>query len=266
LHFVSRGALNIESLGESVVDALVEYGFIHDTADIFTLTREQLLELPFFKDKKAQNILGSIAARRTVEMHRFIYALGIRFVGEQVAKLLAEYLSAQTKDEITPATILEILKSRTPEDLKTIEGFGERIAEGVIDWISSAPNQKLLEKFANLGIKLVRPGEKALVSGVTGKSFVITGTLSRPREEIKAAIESAGGTVSGSVSSKTDYLLAGAEAGSKLEKATELGVKVLGEEELQRMLGDHFLPKNPPTLPSAERALPKSPPVAPTLF
>lgn len=262
LHFVSRGALNIESLGESVVDALVEYGFIHDTADIFTLTREQLLELPFFKDKKAQNILDSVASRRTVETYRFIYALGIRYVGEQVAKLLAEYISAQTKDKITPATILEILKSRTPEDLKTIEGFGERIAEGVIDWISGASNQNLLKKFADLGIKLIRPGEKSLVSGVTGKTFVITGTLSRPREEIKAAIESAGGTVSGSVSSKTDYLFAGAEAGSKLEKATELGVKVLGEEELGELLGDH-LPKNPPTLPSAERAFPSSPP---TLF
>lgn len=232
IHFVSRGALDIDTLGEKVVDGLLEFGFIKDPADFFTLTKEQLLELPLFKDKKAQNVLDSINARRTVPLERFLYGLGIRFVGEQVAKLLAEYLHEKSDaPHPTSSLVLKILRSSTEEDLQSIEGFGERIASAVVEWIQNPNHQKLLEKFDQVGLKLEWPPKKKVVAGISGKTFVITGTLSRPREEFKTMIENAGGHVAGSVSKKTDFVLAGEEAGSKLEKAKEFGVKVISEAD-----------------------------------
>ena len=232
IHFVSRGALDIDTLGEKVVDQVLEFGFVKDPADFFTLTKEQLLELPLFKEKKAQNVLDSIQARREVELERFLYGLGIRFVGEQVAKLLAEYVHEKSGEaKPTSTVILEILKASTQEDLESIEGFGERIAESVLEWVANPYHQKLLEKFDHVGLHLKWPPKKQSVEGVAGKTFVITGTLSRPREEFKTMIENAGGHVAGSVSKKTDYVLAGEEAGSKLETAKELGVRVLDEME-----------------------------------
>lgn len=237
LHFVSRGALDIDAIGEKLVDQVIEFGFVKDVADFFTLTKEQLLELPLFKEKKAQNALDSIEARRTVPVQRFLYGLGIRFVGEQVAKLLAEFLlSKSTVETPTPRTILELLRSTTQEELEGIEGFGERIAASVYEWIQNPLHQHLLEKLHNVGLTLTWPPKKAVVEGIAGKTFVITGTLTRPREEFKTMIENAGGHVSGSVSKKTDYLLAGEEAGSKLDKANELGVTVLNEAALLAML------------------------------
>ncbi|OGJ41797.1 hypothetical protein A2974_01110 [Candidatus Peregrinibacteria bacterium RIFCSPLOWO2_01_FULL_48_20] len=237
LHFVSRGALDVDTLGEKVVDGLLEFGFIKDPADFFTLTKEQLLELPLFKEKKAQNVLDSIDSRRTVPLERFLYGLGIRFVGEQVAKLLSQCLQEQSTDSNpSPKLILKLLKNSTREDLETIEGFGERIAESIIQWIQVPYNQKLLEKFETVGLKLLWPPQKKIITGLAGKTFVITGTLSRPREEFKTLIENAGGHVSGSVSKKTDYILAGEEAGGKLDKAKELGLKVIGETEFFQLL------------------------------
>lgn len=236
IHFVSRGALDIDAIGEKLVDQLVEFGFITDVADYFTLTKEQLLELPLFKDKKAQNVLDSIDARRTVSVQKMLYGLGIRFVGEQVAGLLAEFLADRSQEENpTPLTVLELLKKASQEDLEDIEGFGERIASSVYEWIQQPMHQRLLEKLNQVGLQLTWPPKKAVVEGIAGKTFVITGTLSRPREEFKTMIENAGGHTSGSVSKKTDFVLAGEEAGSKLDKANELGVKVIEEEEFMKM-------------------------------
>ncbi|MFA6023671.1 MAG: NAD-dependent DNA ligase LigA [Candidatus Gracilibacteria bacterium] len=234
-HFVSRGALDIESLGEKVVDQLIEFGFVKDFADFFLLTKEHLLELPLFKEKKAQNILEAITARRTVPLQKFLYGLGIRFVGEQVAKLLAEYLHASSNASApSPALILEQLKTSPQEDLEKIEGFGERIAGSIAEWIAIPVHQHLLTKLQSTGLELIWPAQKEVVEGVNGKSFVITGTLSRPREEFKTMIERSGGSVTGSVSKKTDFVLAGEEAGSKLEKAQELGVRVLSEQAFMK--------------------------------
>lgn len=244
-HFVSKNALDIDALGEKVVDALIEFGFVKDLADFFTLTKQDLLQLPLFKDKKAQNILTSIEARRSVPMERFLYGLGIRFVGEQVAKLLTEYLQkksiktpgAHRRGSVTPTVVLKLLKQSSRTELESIEGFGERIAESVVEWVKNPYHQKLLEKFNHVELQLQWPSKKAIVEGITGKTFVITGTLSRPREEFKALIENAGGHVAGSVSKKTDYVLAGEEAGSKLDKAHGLGVRVISEEEVMKLLG-----------------------------
>ncbi|MFA5792369.1 MAG: NAD-dependent DNA ligase LigA [Candidatus Gracilibacteria bacterium] len=238
IHFVSRNALNIESLGEKVIDSLVEFGFLKDVADIFTLTKNNLLELPFFKDKKTQNILDSIESCKNIPVERFVYALGIRHVGQEVAKLLVNNLQKQsTNANLDPLVLMELLQNSTVEELQNIEGFGGRIAESIIAWIRQEKNQNLLKKLNQVGIKLLWPGEKKQVEGISGKTFVITGTLSRPREDIKKDIEDAGGHVAGSVSAKTDYLLAGEEAGSKLQTAQELGVAILDEETFSKMIG-----------------------------
>jgi DNA ligase (NAD+) len=233
-HFVARGAMDIDSLGEKVVDQLIEYGLTRDLADIFTLTKDKLLDLPLFKEKRAENVVAAIAARRQIEMPRFIFGLGIRFIGAQVASQLVEFL--QEKQEITPTDLKNLLLSLTQEDLEQVEGFGERIAESILKWIAEPTNQALLDKFTQVGLTLKWPPRKREIAAITGKTFVITGTLSKPRGQFKKAIEQAGGKASGSVSAKTDYLLAGQSAGSKLQKAKELGVQILTEEDFETLL------------------------------
>jgi DNA ligase (NAD+) len=235
-HFVSRAALDIDSLGEKVIDALIEYGFLHDFADIFTLTEAQLLELPLFKEKRAQNVLESIQARLTVPMERFIFGLGIRFVGEQASKLLAQHLRQNSAEENpTPTTLLNCLQNTSQEALEEVEGFGERIAQSVYEWAQDPYHQDLLQKCTEVGLHLTWPPLQPKDGIFSGKTFVITGTLSKPRPEFKARIEAAGGKVSGSVSKKTDYVLAGAEAGSKLEDAQALGVSILSEQAFEEL-------------------------------
>ena len=237
IHFVSKHALDVDTLGEKVVDALLEFGFIHDLADFFTLTEAQLLELPFFKDKKAQNILKALEEKKRIELPRFIFGLGIRFVGEQVAKDLSEWLRNKTEEtQFTPTQFKEWLKNYTQEDLEGIQGFGERIAVSLAEWTSEPRHQVLLDKLTSVGLRLTWPEEGSRIEGISGKTFVLTGTLSRPREDVKLQIEKAGGHVSSAVSAKTDYLLAGEEAGSKLDKANSLGVKALTEEEFNALI------------------------------
>lgn len=234
LHFVSRQALNIDTLGEKVVDGLLQFGFIHDTADFFTLEKSTLLNLPLFKDKKAQNLLDSIELHKKVELNRFIFALGIRFVGEQAAKLIAAHLNF-SEDLISPDQFLSEMQKMTFEDIKLIDGIGEKIAESIFEWFHNNENINIINKFTKVGLTLIPPQQIKEREGITGKTFVITGTLSRPREEFKKEIEMAGGKVSSSVSAKTDYLLAGEEAGSKLENAKKLGIKILDEEAVRRL-------------------------------
>ncbi len=243
IHFVSKHALDVDTLGEKVVDALLEFGFIHDLADFFTLTEAHLLELPFFKDKKAQNILNALEEKKCVELPRFIYGLGIRFVGEQVAKDFSAWLKnkvsegSETSNTIfTPSEFKNWLLSYTQEDFENIQGFGERIAESLAQWISEPRHQSLLDKFSSVGLSLTWPEQGSHVEGVAGKSFVLTGTLSRPREDVKLQIEKAGGHVSSAVSAKTDFLLAGEEAGSKLDKAKSLGIRILTQDEFNAMM------------------------------
>ncbi len=233
LHFVSRGALDIDTLGEKVVDGLLDFGFVHDVADFFTLKKEQLLELPLFKDKKAQNVLDSIETRKNIELYRLIFGLGIRFVGEQAAKAIAESIKTDSH-EITPHEFLKKMEEKGLENILETEGIGDKIAESIFDWFKSEKNQELLKKLDKVGVKLKMPKQKKQVEGISGKTFVITGALSVPREEIKRIIESAGGKVSSSVSPKTDYLISGESAGSKLENAKKLGVKILDEEAMRR--------------------------------
>ncbi len=227
-HFVSRGALDIVGLGIKIVEQLVDEGLVKDPADLYTLKRDDLMRLEGFAEKKADNLLESISASKDQPLSRFLTALGIRGVGE----VMANDLTKVYKD-------LDQLSNTSLEDLVTIEGVGPNIAQAIVDWFSRKSNRKLLEKFKAAGFWPVAARDEISdhPQVLTGLVFVITGTLSVPRGEIKSLIEKYGGKVTGSVSKNTDYLLAGENAGSKLEKATDLGVKVLNEDDLKALVG-----------------------------
>lgn len=226
-HFVSRGAMDIVGLGIKIVEQLVSEGLLHDVADLYTLEKEPLLELEGFADRKAENLLASIAASREQPLSRLVTALGIRGVGEAIAVELVRHYHD-----------LDSLSDTSAEALQSIEGIGPNIATAVQDWFARPANRRVLEKLRRAGVwPLTEPptqpvGEQPL----QGLSFVITGTLAQySRTEMKTLIESLGGKVSGSVSKKTDYLVVGENPGSKLGKAQELGVAILDEHGLLQM-------------------------------
>ncbi len=228
-HFVSRGAMEIVGLGEKIVEQLVEAGQIHDVADLYTLKREDLLELEGFADKKADNLLASIEASRQQPLSRLINALGMRGVGEVMAVDLSKHYAS-----------LDALAQATFEDLRTIEGVGPNIAQAIVDWFARPANQRLLQKLKTVNLWPVMKAEvKAPGSTLLeGQTFVITGTLPvLSREEARELIQKFGGKVTDSVSKKTSYLVLGENPGSKLDKARELGVPVLDEAGLRRLVG-----------------------------
>jgi DNA ligase (NAD+) len=219
LHFGSRGAMDIEHLGEAVVEQLVERGLVHDFADLYRLTVAQLAELERLAEKSATNLVNAIAASRNRGLARVLYALGIRFVGERAARLLAERFGSA--DRVASASV---------EEISEIHGIGPRIAESVRLFFDQPANQKAVERLGEVGVVLEEATRPAGPKPLAGKTFVLTGTLDQmSRDEAKTRIARLGGRVSSSVSRKTDYVVAGAEAGSKLEDAQRLGVAVLDE-------------------------------------
>jgi DNA ligase (NAD+) len=228
-HFVSRGAMEIVGLGEKIVEQLVDAGLVKDVADLYTLKRDDLLNLEGFAEKKADNLLASVEASRQQPLSRLINALGIRGVGEVMAVDLARRYSN-----------LDDLGRTTLEDLRTIEGVGPNIAQAIVDWFARPANQRLLQKLKMVNlwpttkIEVKTPGSTLL----EGQTFVITGTLPNlSREEARELIQKFGGKVTDSVSKKTSYLVLGENPGSKLDKARELGVQVLDEAGLRRLVG-----------------------------
>ncbi len=226
-HFVSRGAMDIEGLGEKIVQQLVDAGLVEDAADLYYLKKEDLLQLEGFAEKKAENLLRAIEASKNRPLERLITALGIRGVGEVVAQLLAEHYPD-----------LDALSRATVEELQQIEGIGPVVAENIVAWFRAPHNRKMLEKLKRAGVwpRREAKAEQAEAKPLTGKTFVITGTLSRSRNEVKAFIQAHGGKVTNSVSRKTDYLVVGENPGSKLAKAQALGVPTISEEELYAMV------------------------------
>jgi DNA ligase (NAD+) len=224
-HFASKGAMDIEGLGEKLVDQLVEKGLVKDYGDLYSLTREALVPLERLADKSAGNLIEALERSKQVSLGKFVYALGIRFVGEHVAAILAGTFGA-----------LEALTAAREEELLSIREVGPQVARSVRAFFDNPQNQEVVAKLLRGGIQL--KGEKTGgLKPLVGKTFVLTGRLTLfTREEAKAKIESLGGKVAGSVSSKTNYLVAGEEPGSKLEKARELKVTILSEEELIRLL------------------------------
>jgi DNA ligase (NAD+) len=219
--------MDVEGLGESTALQLVEEGLVEDPADLYGLATEDLLPLEGFAEKKAENLVAAIAASRERPLSRVVAALGIRGVGATVAHLLAErFLS------------VDALGAATEETLAAVEGIGPITARNVLAWFGHRRNRQMVEKLRSAGVRLraEAPTSDAESGPLEGLTFVITGTLSRPRSEIQAWIESHGGKVTGSVSGRTSYLVVGASpGGSKFRKAQQLQTPMIEEEELRRL-------------------------------
>jgi DNA ligase (NAD+) len=218
--------MNIDGMGDALVNQLTERGMVKNVADIYKLTKADLLSLERFADKSAQNILNEIEASKKLPLERVIYGLGIRFVGERTAQFLAEHFGS-----------MEALENAGVEELQAVNEVGPRIAESIAEFFGIAANRKLVGRLREAGLTLTGQ-RKERGTKLAGKTFVLTGTLAHfTRDEAKKMIEDAGGNVTSSVSKKTDYVVAGTDAGSKLDKAKELGVKVMDEKGLERLLG-----------------------------
>jgi DNA ligase (NAD+) len=225
LHFASRGVMNIDGMGDALVTQLTERGAVKDVADIYKLTKTQLLSLERMGEKSADNVLREIENSKKLPLERVIYGLGIRFVGERTAQFLAEHFGE-----------ISALENAGEEELQQVEEVGPRIAKSIVEFFAEPRNRELVEELRAAGLTL-KGKKKERGTKLAGKTFVLTGTLANfTRDEAKKLIEDAGGKVAGSVSKKTDYVVAGADAGSKLDKAKELGVAVVDESGMEGLL------------------------------
>lgn len=227
IHFVSRDAMNIEGCGPSVINALLDAGLVRDAADLYSLRKEDLLKLERMGEKSADNLLAALAESKKNELDKLLFALGIRHVGAKVARILATEFGSMEK-----------LQQAQPEELAQIRDIGDKIAESAVTWLNVPANIDLVERLAAAGLTMTfTPPASQEDNPFFGKTLVFTGTMpTLGRAEAKTMAQDVGAKVSGSVSKKTDYVIAGAEAGSKLEKAQQLGVTVIDEAEFLRML------------------------------
>ncbi len=226
LHFAARHAMNINGLGESLVDQLVGKKMVDDVADLYTLAGEQLAGLERMGEKSAQNLLEEIKKSKKADLARVIFAVGIRFVGERTAQLLARHFGSVDK-----------LAEAGPEQLYEVEEIGPKVAQSIVEFFREKRNHDVMEKLRHAGLQFEQETQKA-EGKLSGKQFVLTGTLPHySRDEAARMIEEAGGRVTGSVSKKTGYVVVGADPGSKLAKARSLGVPTLDEEGLNKLLG-----------------------------
>jgi DNA ligase (NAD+) len=225
LHFSARSVMNIEGLGEAVVTQLLDRGMVKSIADLYSLNEEKLLSLERIGKKTAETLLAEIEKSKQNPLNRVLFGLGIRFIGERTAQLLAEEFGS-----------IDALMAASAEELERVNEVGPRVAQAIREFFDEAKNRALVERLRKAGLTFTAEKRKKS-SQLEGLTFVLTGTLPNlAREDAKGKIEAAGGKVSGSVSKKTNYVVAGEEAGSKLDKARELGVKVVDEEELIRLL------------------------------
>jgi DNA ligase (NAD+) len=226
LHFASRHVMNIDGMGEALVNQLTERGLVKNVADLYRLTKADLLTLERTGDKSAQNVLDEIEASKKLPLERVIFGLGIRFVGERTAQFLAEHFGS-----------MDALMNAGEEELQAVTEVGPRIAESIGEFFGEKKNRELVEHLRQAGLTFSGK-KKERGTRLAGKTFVLTGTLTRySRDQAKKLIEESGARVSGSVSKKTDYVVAGEDAGSKLDKARELGVKVIDQKGMEELLG-----------------------------
>ncbi|MBI5148042.1 MAG: NAD-dependent DNA ligase LigA [Parcubacteria group bacterium] len=237
-HFVSRGAFDIRGLGPKIIDRFIDEGFLGDPADIFTLQKGDIETLPRFGEKSAANIIREIGEKKGVVLSRLIYALGIFHIGEETARLLARAADgAIGGGKPTIAKFSAALSGFSRDDLRKIPDIGPKVAESVYGWFRDGKNLKLLEKLEKAGVWIREEARQPAGGKLAGKTFVLTGVLkSMSREEAKEKIRALGGGVSESVSKKTDFVVAGSEAGSKYGKAKRLSVKIINEKDFLEIL------------------------------
>jgi len=223
--------MDIEGLGEKNVELLYNQGLIRHFLDLYKLSYDQLLHLPRFADKSARNLINAIEKSKQTTLSRFLFALGILHVGEYAAKQLARHFEK-----------IEDLYNIKPGHIVKIKQMGEKLAESISGFFNEKENLDALKTLKKIGVKINNPdyeaGTRKERGPLDGLTIVVTGTLSRPRNEIEELIERLGGHAAGSVSKRTSYVLAGEEAGSKLDKAQALGVKVLNEKEFNSLIGN----------------------------
>jgi DNA ligase (NAD+) len=224
-HFITRKAMNIDGLGSETVELLYQEGLVRNIADLYHLQAAQLQPLERMGKKSAENLLRSVAQSKQTPFHRVLFALGIRYVGENTAKKIADAVGS-----------LDKLLQMSEEELLQIDEVGKRIAKSIVDYFSTPENMTIVENLRAAGLQFTAEAKTLLSDTFAGKTFVITGTLSRHRDDFKLLIEQHGGAVSSAVSAKTDYLLSGENGGSKLQKAEKLGIRIIDENEFRKML------------------------------
>lgn len=265
IHFISKKGFNIEGMGEKVIIQLIDNGLIQTPADIFLLKKEDLMSLDLFKDKRTENLLYSIEKAKNISLENFLFAFGIRYLGEQSSYDFAKFVlphakksskeldrykrssiqqtmfdleeQSSSKEKFSILDLIETVNAFSLEEIKNIEGIGEKMGESINEWFKDKKNINYLEKLYKVGIRLITDHLESVNNKLTGKSFVITGTLSQmTRDQAKLLIKQQGGKIHSAVTADTDFLIAGDSPGSKLKKAQEIGVKVINEEEFRKFL------------------------------
>jgi len=226
-HFASRHAMDIEGLGEKLIDQLVDTGKVRTPADVYRLRADDLAALERMAERSAQNVMAAIDKSRATTLARFIYALGIRHVGEATARDLADHFGA-----------LDPILAAHEDSLLAVRDVGPVLAESIRDFLAEPHNREVIDALRAAGVRFAEgPPRRAHAGALTGRTFVLTGTLpTLTRDEAKSLLEAAGATVTGSVSKKTDYVVAGADAGGKLDKARTLGVAIIDEARMRALV------------------------------
>jgi DNA ligase (NAD+) len=233
-HWTAKNAMDIEGLGPKIIEQLVKQGLVRDISDFYKLTINDLTPLERFAEKSATNLIEAIAAKKEVELAKFIYALGIRHVGEETAIMISQKSKVKSQKFVD---YVSEMKARTFEDWQNMPDIGPIVAKSIYDWFHARHNLELLGRLEKSGLTIRRQTAEKKEQKLIGKMFVLTGGLEKlTRDQAKAKIRELGGDVSSSVSKNTDYVVAGAEPGGKLDKARKLGVKVIGEEELLKFI------------------------------
>ena len=237
-HFVSKKGLNIDGCGEKIIEQLMNEGLVSDAADIFELKVGDIDHLERFADKSAEKLIDAIVVAKEVKMEKFLFALGIRYVGEETTILIVDNLGKIAENRINNLQDLRnVFAQVTVEQLESIDGIGNRAASSFVAWFGDEKHQKMLERMHELGVNIVVEKDTEVNKEMAEKTFVLTGTLpTMSRDEAKELIRNAGGKIVSTVSKNTNYVVAGKQAGSKLEKAKKLKVEIINEEELKRLL------------------------------
>jgi DNA ligase (NAD+) len=251
IHFVSRKGFDIEGLGDKIVEQLIQAGIIENIADIFAITKGDLEPLERFAQKSADNLVKAIAEKKKISLDKLLFSLGIRFVGEETAFLIANAIRKEfpifnfkfpNGGANGLVDIIRIFPIITIEEWMNIDGIGEKSAQSLVNWFGDKKNIEILKKMQELGVSIIADGFKGEYGKIIGKTFVLTGSLTGfTREEIKDIIRKEGGKISSLISAKTDFLIAGENVGSKYEKAKKLGVNIISEEKFKKMIGKNNL-------------------------